>query len=280
MIERATVTYMPAIHGGYVDFLKEHPHPLFLLDTDLIHEVPRLDRDIRAMEPREVARALEGMDIAPSVAVLGRSAVAHFLEQYDHLILPSDDANRYFVGNYVDPLITNYEFVDTFLRWDLSQSLKKVPVEQSAEPLTENEKVLLKLLFEEASQSPDWWRQVGALIVDPRGAVSMTHNTHLPSPDYSLNTFGDPRSNFDAGQRIDVSNAVHAEARLIAQAAREGRSLKDSAMYVTTFPCPGCAKLIAESGISSVAYCDGYSLLDAQDTLAAADVSLRQIERP
>jgi dCMP deaminase len=280
MTERANVSYLPAIHGGYVNFLRDHPNPLFVLDRDLISEVPRLDRDVRAMDPRDVAHAIEGMNIAPSVQVLGQAAVDRFLGQYNHLILPNDDANHYFVDEHVDATRTRTEFVDTFFRWDLSQSSKMMPVEQSVHPMTDEEKILIDLLYTEAAQSPDWWRQVGAMVIDPTGDVTMTHNTHLPSPDYSLNTFGDPRANFNAGERIDVSKAIHAEARLIAQAARDGRSLKDAVMYVTTFPCPGCAKLIAEAGVSSVSYCEGYSLLDAQDTLAAANVSIRQIERP
>lgn len=280
MTERATVSYIPAIHGGYIDFLKQHANPLYVLDRDLIAEIPKLDRDIRAMEPPEVANAIEGLNIVPFVKVLGKGAIEKFLDRYSHIVLPNDDANRHFVGDHVNQFVTNVEFVDTFLRWDLSQSLKKMPIEQSEHPLTSQERALIELLYREASQSPDWWRQVGALVIDETGDVTLSHNTHLPSPDYSLNTFGDPRSNFDAGESIDVSKAIHAEARLIAQSAREGRTLENAVMYVTTFPCPGCAKLIAESGIKSVSYCEGYSLLDAQDTFAAADISIRRIEKP
>ena len=38
---------------------------------------------------------------------------------------------------------------------------------------------------------------------------------------------------------------MHAEARLIAAAAREGRATAGAVLYVTDFPCPPCAKLIA-----------------------------------
>ena len=44
--------------------------------------------------------------------------------------------------------------------------------------------------------------------------------------------------------------------------------------FVSTFPCPVCAKSIAVAGIKKVYYCQGYSLLDAEDILRPYGVEL------
>jgi dCMP deaminase len=46
--------------------------------------------------------------------------------------------------------------------------------------------------------------------------------------------------------------------------AKEGVSLKEGSIYVTTFPCSNCARLLCEAGIKKVFYKNGYSRLDAE----------------
>ena len=48
------------------------------------------------------------------------------------------------------------------------------------------------------------------------------------------------------------TNAVHAEANLVAFAARHGISLRNADVYVTTTPCVVCAQLLINSGVRSV----------------------------
>ena len=64
----------------------------------------------------------------------------------------------------------------------------------------------------------------------------------------------------------------------VAEAARRGLALDDSSLYITTFPCPVCAKSIALSGIKHVYYKKGYSLLDAEDVLRAYGVEIVLVE--
>ncbi len=119
----------------------------------------------------------------------------------------------------------------------------------------------------------DFWRQVGAAIRFVDGTVVATHNEHHPHPQ-SPYVVGDPRSNFFKGVHLELSTAKHAEARLIAAAAREGRSTAGAELYVTDFPCPPCAKLIAGAGIARLRYRTGYAVLDGQDVLGAAGVEI------
>ena len=74
--------------------------------------------------------------------------------------------------------------------------------------------------------------------------------------------------------RSDLSTALHAEAAIIAAAARRGVSLAGADLYVTTFPCPACARLIAEAGLRRCFFAGPYSVLDGEGVLRAAGVEV------
>jgi len=144
---------------------------------------------------------------------------------------------------------------------------------------TEFDKEIMTSALEESKKSPDWWRQIGAILVRGKLPMIIAHNTALPS-EYTLNALGDPRSNFDAGeaQYKDLGKFIHGEANVIAQAAKQGISTEGASLYVTTFPCPACAKLLAVAGIKEVYYSKGYSMLDAEDILKAFGVKITLVK--
>ena len=106
----------------------------------------------------------------------------------------------------------------------------------------------------------------------------MSHNKHLPSP-HSPYAEGDPRNNFHKGIGIEYSTTLHAEAGLIAEAARKGISLEGTSMYVSVFPCPPCAKLVAYCGIKKLYYSGGYSVLDQERILKSRGVEIIFVEK-
>jgi cytidine deaminase len=58
---------------------------------------------------------------------------------------------------------------------------------------------------------------------------------------------------------IEFGRAVHAEQAAICDAARRGVSIANASMYVTTFPCHLCARLIVAAGIARVVYIEPYT---------------------
>lgn len=62
----------------------------------------------------------------------------------------------------------------------------------------------------------------------------------------------------------EFGRAVHAEMNAITDAARLGRSTKNSTLYCTTFPCHNCAKHIVASGITRVVYLQPYPKSQAE----------------
>jgi dCMP deaminase len=95
----------------------------------------------------------------------------------------------------------------------------------------------------------------------------------VPS-DQIANDEGDPRGNFKAGQHLESSLALHAEASIVAQAAKSGISLEGADIYVDTFPCPPCAKQLAYSGIKTLCYRNGYAVLDGERILKSQGVKI------
>jgi len=269
----AAVSYIPAIHKGYIDFFKRYPGVLYVLDQELVREVPRMERDIRALAPAEVKALLEGLKIFKAVRVLGKKVLPQIQNEALPIVMPDEDVNRHFAETYLSG--KKIEFVSVFLRWDKQISAKEfeVPPDRVISE-EERDREMMGLAFKEAEKSPDWWRQIGAVIAKDGKPLVVGFNKPVPSKDYTFGPFGDPRSNFDAGMGFEISRALHAEAGAIARAARQGIALEGASLYVTTFPCPVCAKSVAEAGIKRVYYSKGYSLLDAEDVLRAHGVEI------
>jgi deoxycytidylate deaminase len=56
----------------------------------------------------------------------------------------------------------------------------------------------------------------------------------------------------------EFGRAVHAEMEAIISCARNGISLRNGTLYVTTFPCHNCAKHIIDAGLKRVLYIEPY----------------------
>jgi dCMP deaminase len=71
---------------------------------------------------------------------------------------------------------------------------------------------------------------------------------------------------------------IHAEINAIAQAAKNGVSIRDADIYVTHTPCIHCLKVLINTGIRRVCYEREYKLDTIKDLLSSANVSLYQVE--
>ncbi len=275
------ILYMPALHKGYVDYLKKRSGSVNILGEELVHEVPRLDRDIRAVSAELMKDVVQVVVPERQVRVIrGIPDIQQIIDSDEAIYMPDEDVSHNFAATYLSMIGREVLFENVFLRWDkrlsTNQTDSKADVVVSTDEL---DQFFIDLTLKEAVKSPDWWRQLGCLIVKDGEILLQGHNRPYPTENYSLETFGDPRSNFDAGEHIELQKCIHAEAGLIARAAKTGTALEGALLVVTTFPCPVCARSIAEAGISRVIYQDGYSLLDAQDIFAAKGIELVKVDR-
>ncbi len=277
-MSEALLAYIPVLHEGYRRFIETHgaERPLYLLGPELHSEYRPLAKDIRALPAGDVAAAIEAWGICSEVSVLDIGAAERLALEKPSLTMPAEDisyqvAERFFSGCEI-------RFDTVFLRWDKTRTAQLLrPRAVSVPPGDELLGELAGAAQEAAGGSVDWWRQVGAAIRFADGTLASAVNEHRPHR-LSAYAAGDPRSNFYKGVALELSTAVHAEAALIAQAARLGRPTEGAAMYVTDFPCPPCAKLIAGAGVARLYFRSGYAVLDGQDVLETAGVELLQVD--
>jgi dCMP deaminase len=269
------VAYVPVLHEGYRRFVERHAsgRPFYVVGRELYADYRPLAKDVRALEPSLVAASIRAWEVCSSVDVLDLAGAVELAESGASLVLPAEDVSYQLVERFFARSPVRYDTV--FLRWDKTrtvQMLEPGAVQATMQAVYAD----LGLAAEGAAlDSVDWWRQVGAAIRFSSGEVRATTNEHNPHR-LSAYAVGDPRSNFYKGVELELSTATHAEARLIAGAARDGLSTSGAVMYVTDFPCPPCAKLIAAAGISRLYFRTGYAVLDGSDVLEDAGIEVVQ----
>lgn len=94
-------------------------------------------------------------------------------------------------------------------------------------------------------------KHVGAVIVRDRVILSTGYNGSVK---------GLPHCD-DAGHMMENDHCVrtvHAEANAIVQAAMNGVSVKEAAIYTTASPCWPCFKLIANAGLKKIVFGEFY----------------------
>lgn len=92
--------------------------------------------------------------------------------------------------------------------------------------------------------------QVGA-VVSRDGRVLATGYNGPPS---GLSHCDHPAGDYEQAIVRPCTDAVHAEANVIAFAARYGTAVEGADAYVTHSPCTSCAKLLINAGLSQVFY--------------------------
>lgn len=267
---KAIVAYVPALHAGYMKFFERHKGaPVFVLGRTFIDAFPRLNRDLRALEPSQAADALRALGFEAAVLEIPDATQG---SAFAKVVLPDEDVSRHFADTYLKGKEVELESV--FLRWDGVAANKPKPLVPDRTVTSEAmHQELMKKALHEAQKSPDWWRQIGAILVKDGEVVALAHTFHEPN-DLIFDILGTPRITVDFGERPDLYISMHAEAGVVARAAHEGIPLKGASLYTTTFPCINCAYLIAQSGIGKLYYKEEYSNLNAEEILKNAGVEI------
>lgn len=70
---------------------------------------------------------------------------------------------------------------------------------------------------------------------------------------------------------------LHAESNAIAKLAKSSQSGRDASVFITHAPCLDCAKLIYQSGISSVYYRNSYRDMAGVEFLEKSGINVEQL---
>ena len=265
--------YIPVIHRGYTDLFAAYPDAeIGVFDQTMLRHISYLRKDIRALKPESVVDILKGLQ--RPVRLVGEQAFSEIVKTQSHLILPNDDVSKKALELYPSAYPEMITFEPVFLRWERENSVTNLEVvPDRIINVNEIPRNVLDVLLNQADQSTNWWRHIGAAIFDKNTLVAASHNTSLPT-EYSSYIDSDPRITAIRGEAIETSIDIHAESSLIAEVARHGYALEGTSIYVTTFPCPNCAKLIAASGIAACYFVEGYAMLDGYDVLKSTGVEI------
>jgi dCMP deaminase len=267
--------YMPVIHSGYDSFLAEHAKTaeLLLVGAGFADQYPVLKKEIRALDPERACLYLMSSGMVKSARVIEPADLPLAVEP-GLLLTPDEDVTREIVRQYRLEDRAEVRFLPTFLRWDREWSRAGRPPGYDGKVSAGDYARRMQRLARRASgRSSDWWRQVGALAVKDDEVLAEAHNRHMPT-EYSPYVDGDPRNNFSRGVEMGLTTALHAEAAIVGWAAREGVSLRGAELHVTTFPCPACARLVAEAGFAKCYFSGPYAVLAGDDVLRQAGVEL------
>ena len=121
--------------------------------------------------------------------------------------------------------------------------------------------------------------KVGAVIVRDRSILAtgyngspagMPHCTEVGCLIYESKTpTGDIEQN--------CFRTIHAEINAIAQAAKNGASIRDASIYITHTPCIHCLKVLVNTGIRAIFYEKPYKIDTVQDIIRQTGVALHQV---
>ena len=277
---KQVLLYLPVVHAGHEGFFARHRDAaeVLVLGGGFRGLYKSVAKDIRALPPGRAAQFLQLMLPETVVRVIEPGDLPAAVTART-LVLPDEDITRNLAAEHHLAEGRELVFDKTFLRWDREWSQAGRPAEfDGKRAIGELPDGLAARARELAGHSSDWWRQVGAIAWRGAEILGAAWNHHAPT-EYAPYIDGDPRDSFSRGVRADLSTATHAEASVIAQAARAGRPLDGADLYVTTFPCPACARLIAESGFRRCYFTGQYSVLEGDHILHAAGIEVLWVER-
>lgn len=272
------VAYVPVLHEGYRRFFEKYPRAkeLVLLGPEVTKEYRALVKDIRALDPEVMRTSIQAWNRFDTITIAGAKELETLAGSKSTVIMPDEGVMRELKEKYFPNAKVVLDSI--FLRWDKHSSFENRPIDAEQTVSTSAvDQDMIVLLKKAAKKSSDVWRQIGAAVVKDGKILNMAYNQAVPSEHVPYEE-GDPRSDFHKGVNVELSTSFHCEARLIAEAAQKGTSLAGASLYVTTFPCPPCAKLVAYSGIKEVYYADGYQVLDGERILKSRGVKIIHVK--
>jgi len=116
--------------------------------------------------------------------------------------------------------------------------------------------------------------KVGAIVVKDDRIISIGYNGMPSGWDNTCEIeLHQPVGRVDLVSKPEV---LHAETNAIAKLAKSNESGMGATMFITHAPCLDCAKLIYQSGISSVLYRHSYRNTDGIDFLEKCKIEVKK----
>lgn len=278
----------PVFHKGYIIFFNKiqkkfkNTHFYFgFLDEKIVRKMTKFEPDIRKIPTSEIRKVIRAYLPVKEFFLLKRNDFSKLMKNIapQKIIILKGDKSE----NFAKIFLANKKFKKIILYYDIRLKWPQKRVfefkkEVSRLPCNEIKfhKKFIKEAFKEAENSKCWWRQVGVVLVKKGKIILRAFNEMMPSDDECYK-IGCIRDEIAPGKLPEICSVAHAEATIVAKAAKERIGLEGTVMYVTHFPCPACAKLLAISGIKKLVYSRGSALFDGERVLRSRGVEIIKI---
>lgn len=139
------------------------------------------------------------------------------------------------------------------------------------------EKEFLDLAEKTSSRSFDWIFPNGAVLAEKNKPVILAHNAVLPYETYSALHGSLREINKSPAGDQNFYDTNHAEIELLEKARRRRVGLRGKTLYVTTFPCPSCSRILSRTELSAIVYSLPYSDNYGINLLTKSGIKIKQI---
>ena len=119
-------------------------------------------------------------------------------------------------------------------------------------------------------------RQVGAIITIDNKIKTTGYNGPPKGLKHCSELGGCLRQqqNIPSCTKQEICRAVHAEQNAIIQAAESGIKIDKATLYVNTFPCSICARMIINAGVKKIVYLSDYNDELSKELLEESNIEL------
>src|SRR3989344_8284349 len=119
------IAYVPGLHEGYLRFFTKRQDAdfLYILGRSITKDFRPLVKDIRALDPGLIQKAIESWAIFSHIRILDYSNLESITSRSDIVVMPDEEECRELAKSKLSGI--NVRFEPVFLRWDKSQSISK-----------------------------------------------------------------------------------------------------------------------------------------------------------
>lgn len=150
------------------------------------------------------------------------------------------------------------------------------------EPSTRgDEQAMLSFAQAVARNSFDTTYQTGCVLAKPGTddyqVVASGYNRVIPHQAAALHNGSTREQHYSMPGDTNHYDTIHAEMDLLLAMLRDGADMIGHVLFVTTLPCPNCARTLSQTGLSEVVYQNDHSDGYAVKLFEACDIKTRRI---
>lgn len=268
-MSKVLILYIPVLHKGYIELLQKYNKEvktLYILGEDITSQISNY-KEIRSIEPVKLKKIIRALGFSFTVQILEIKKIRN-IKNYD-IISILEPISKKFIKKFFPKKPVFYERI--FLKWDEKNVKSPSPPHYDSESSDDFDLKMMAIARKISKNSSDWWRQVGAVVTKNKKVIVKAHNQYLPS-EHTPYIEGNPRDYIKSGTLGFLATSMHAEQAAISKAAYLGKSLKGADIYLNSYPCPTCAKLISVAGIKRCFFIGGNAYLNVDEVFKASGI--------